>query len=62
LVSRPMTNDVKNSRLVLATRVSASMSPLALEFAEHCRSLFGVNHAHPHSQIQYADDLPGTET
>ena len=62
LVSRPLTNDVKNSRLVLATRVSASMSPLALEFAEHCRALFGVNHAHPHSQIQYADDLPGTET
>jgi flavin reductase (DIM6/NTAB) family NADH-FMN oxidoreductase RutF len=62
LVSRPLTNNVKNSRLVLATRASASMSPLALEFAEHCRSLFGVNHAHPHSQVQYADDLPGTET
>ena len=62
LVSRPLTNDVKNSRLVLVTLSGASMSPMALEFAEHCRSLFGVNHAHPHSQVQYADDLPGTET
>ncbi len=49
LVARPLTNTVKNSRLVLATLRSRTMSPLALEFAEHCRSLFGVPHAHPHS-------------
>jgi flavin reductase (DIM6/NTAB) family NADH-FMN oxidoreductase RutF len=49
LVSRPLTNAVKNSRLVLVTLRSRSMSPLALEFTEHCRSLFGVPHAHSHT-------------
>ena len=49
LVARPLTNAVKNSRLVLATLAGRSMSPMAREFAEHCRSFFGVSHAHPHS-------------
>jgi flavin reductase (DIM6/NTAB) family NADH-FMN oxidoreductase RutF len=48
LVSRPLTSAVKNSRLVLVTLRGRVISPMALEFAEHCRSLFGVNHAHPH--------------
>jgi hypothetical protein len=49
LVVRPLTNAVKNSRLILATLRSRPMSPMALEFAEHCRSFFRVQHAHPHS-------------
>jgi flavin reductase (DIM6/NTAB) family NADH-FMN oxidoreductase RutF len=49
LVARPLTNAVKNSRLALVTLAGRSMSPMATEFAEHCRSFFGVNHAHPHS-------------
>ena len=48
LVSRPLASAVKNSRLVLVTLRGRVISPMALEFAEHCRSLFGVNHAHPH--------------
>jgi DNA-binding transcriptional LysR family regulator len=46
LVARPLTGAVKNSRLVLATLSGRSMSALAMEFAEHCRALFGVNQAH----------------
>jgi len=42
LVSRPLTSAVKNSGLVLATLRGRPMSPLAQEFAEHCRSLFGT--------------------
>jgi flavin reductase (DIM6/NTAB) family NADH-FMN oxidoreductase RutF/DNA-binding transcriptional LysR family regulator len=49
LVVRPLANAVKSSRLVLATLRGRSMSPMALEFADHCRSFFGVTHAHPHS-------------
>jgi flavin reductase (DIM6/NTAB) family NADH-FMN oxidoreductase RutF len=49
LVARPLANEVKNSRLVLASLRGHWISPMALEFAEHCRSLFGVAHAHPHS-------------
>jgi flavin reductase (DIM6/NTAB) family NADH-FMN oxidoreductase RutF len=49
LVARPLTNAVKNSRLALVTLSGRPMSPLAREFAEHCRSFFGVTHAHPHS-------------
>jgi len=49
LVARPLTNAVKNSRLALVTLAGRSMSPLAREFAEHCRSFFGVAHAHAHS-------------
>jgi DNA-binding transcriptional LysR family regulator len=48
LVSRPLTTAVKNSRLVLVSQRGRVMSPMALEFAEHCRSLFGVTHAHSH--------------
>ncbi len=47
LVARPLTGTVKNSRLVLASLKRRSMSAMALEFAEHCRALFGVNQAHP---------------
>jgi hypothetical protein len=49
LVARPLKNEVKNSRLVLVSLSGHWISPMALEFAEHCRSLFGVAHAHPHS-------------
>jgi flavin reductase (DIM6/NTAB) family NADH-FMN oxidoreductase RutF len=49
LVARPLANPVKNSRLVLATLGSRSMSPMAREFAEHCRSFFGIAHAHPNT-------------
>jgi len=48
LVSRPLAAAVKNSRLVLVTLRGRDLSPMALEFAEHCRSLFGVTHAHSH--------------
>ena len=46
LVARPLSGAVKNSRLVLANLRRRPMSALALEFAEHCRALFGVNPAH----------------
>jgi flavin reductase (DIM6/NTAB) family NADH-FMN oxidoreductase RutF len=46
LVARPLRDPAKNSRLVLATLASRTLSPLALEFAAHCRSFFGVSHAH----------------
>ena len=46
LVARPLAGAVKNSRLVLATLSGRSMSAIAVEFAEHCRALFGVNQAH----------------
>jgi flavin reductase (DIM6/NTAB) family NADH-FMN oxidoreductase RutF len=41
LVTRPLSVAVSNSRLVLATLASREMSPMALEFAAHCRSFFG---------------------
>jgi flavin reductase (DIM6/NTAB) family NADH-FMN oxidoreductase RutF len=47
LVSRPLSDAAKNSRLVLATLASRKLSPIALEFTAHCRSFFGVSHAHP---------------
>ena len=46
LVARPLASAVKNSRIVLATLSGRSMSAVAMEFAEHCRALFGVNQAH----------------
>jgi flavin reductase (DIM6/NTAB) family NADH-FMN oxidoreductase RutF/DNA-binding transcriptional LysR family regulator len=46
LVARPLTNVVKNSALVLATLRGRPMSPMALEFAEHCRSFFAAWRAH----------------
>jgi flavin reductase (DIM6/NTAB) family NADH-FMN oxidoreductase RutF len=48
LVTRPLKNAAKNSRLVLVTSAGRTMSPMAQEFAAHCRSFFGGLHAHPH--------------
>jgi flavin reductase (DIM6/NTAB) family NADH-FMN oxidoreductase RutF len=61
LVARPLTGAVKNSRLVLVTLNGRSMSAMALEFAEHCRALFGVNPAHPdgHGKAPPAQYAPG---
>ena len=47
LVARPLSGAVKNSRLVLANLRRRPTSAMAMEFAEHCRALFGVNQAHP---------------
>jgi flavin reductase (DIM6/NTAB) family NADH-FMN oxidoreductase RutF len=47
LVARPLSDAVKNSRLVLATLAGRKLSPMALEFAAHCRSFFGVTQAQP---------------
>jgi flavin reductase (DIM6/NTAB) family NADH-FMN oxidoreductase RutF len=46
LVARPLSGTVQNSRLVLATLRGRPMSAMALEFAEHCRALLGLNQAH----------------
>jgi flavin reductase (DIM6/NTAB) family NADH-FMN oxidoreductase RutF len=61
LVARPLTGAVKNSRLVLVSLNGRSMSAMALEFAEHCRALFGINHAHPegHGKAPPAQYAPG---
>jgi hypothetical protein len=40
---------VKDSRLVLATLASRKLSPLALEFAAHCRTFFGSADARSHT-------------
>jgi flavin reductase (DIM6/NTAB) family NADH-FMN oxidoreductase RutF len=48
LVVRPLSTAVKNSSLVLATFDGRKLSPMAIEFAAHCRSFFGGNHAHTH--------------
>ncbi len=48
LVARPLSNPVKNSRLVIATLAGRSSSALAQEFIAHCSAfLYGVVHAHP---------------
>jgi flavin reductase (DIM6/NTAB) family NADH-FMN oxidoreductase RutF/DNA-binding transcriptional LysR family regulator len=47
LVARPLSVAVKNSRLVLATLSSRKLSPMALEFAAHCRTFFGSADARP---------------
>lgn len=49
LVTRSLTSEVENSHLVLAHLASRSMDASALAFAGHCRALFGVSHAHPHT-------------
>jgi flavin reductase (DIM6/NTAB) family NADH-FMN oxidoreductase RutF len=49
LVARPLATAVPESRLMLATVASRPQSALALEFAAHCRSYFGVDHAHADS-------------
>jgi flavin reductase (DIM6/NTAB) family NADH-FMN oxidoreductase RutF len=41
LVVRPISGAIKNSHLVLASLVSRKLSPMALEFAAHCRTFFG---------------------
>jgi flavin reductase (DIM6/NTAB) family NADH-FMN oxidoreductase RutF len=46
LVVRPLTTPVEGSRLVLARAAARPLSAMALEFAAHCRSFFGVKHAH----------------
>lgn len=50
LVARPLASAVKNSALVVAALRGRAMSAMAVEFVDHCRSLFGVNPAHPASQ------------
>jgi flavin reductase (DIM6/NTAB) family NADH-FMN oxidoreductase RutF len=42
LVARPLSGTVANSKLVLATLASRRLSPMALEFAAHCRTFFGA--------------------
>jgi flavin reductase (DIM6/NTAB) family NADH-FMN oxidoreductase RutF len=42
LVARPLANAVKHSRLVLATSANRPLSAMAAEFADHCRTFFGV--------------------
>jgi flavin reductase (DIM6/NTAB) family NADH-FMN oxidoreductase RutF/DNA-binding transcriptional LysR family regulator len=49
LATRPLSDVVKNSRLVLATLARRKLSPLALEFAAHCSAYFGAAAAHPHT-------------
>jgi flavin reductase (DIM6/NTAB) family NADH-FMN oxidoreductase RutF/DNA-binding transcriptional LysR family regulator len=49
LVALPLTDTLKNGRIVLATLRGRTLSPMALEFAAHCRAFFGVPHANPHS-------------
>jgi flavin reductase (DIM6/NTAB) family NADH-FMN oxidoreductase RutF/DNA-binding transcriptional LysR family regulator len=50
LVARPLKDPVKNSGLVLASLASRKLSPVALEFAAHCRTFFGAVHAAPNPQ------------
>ena len=59
LVARPLTDAVKNSRLVIASLGSRARSPMALEFAEHCRSFFGVAHAHAPGMPPWRQYAPG---
>jgi flavin reductase (DIM6/NTAB) family NADH-FMN oxidoreductase RutF len=61
LVARPLASVVKNSRLVLATLRCRSISAVAMEFAEHCRALFGVNQAHleGHGKAPLSQYAPG---
>jgi flavin reductase (DIM6/NTAB) family NADH-FMN oxidoreductase RutF len=49
LVARPLSAHVATSRLVLAHLADRPMDAGALAFAGHCRSFFGVTHAHPNS-------------
>jgi flavin reductase (DIM6/NTAB) family NADH-FMN oxidoreductase RutF len=61
LVARPLTGAVKNSRLVLATLGGRAMSAIALEFAEHCRALFGHHQGHleGHGKAPLSQYAPG---
>jgi flavin reductase (DIM6/NTAB) family NADH-FMN oxidoreductase RutF len=49
LVARPLSVAVKNSHLVLASLANRELSPLAQEFAAHCRTFFGSADAGQHS-------------
>jgi DNA-binding transcriptional LysR family regulator len=49
LVTRPLSDRVKNSQLVLASLARKPLSPAAQEFAVHCRAFFGAAHAYAHS-------------
>jgi DNA-binding transcriptional LysR family regulator len=47
LVARPLSNAVKNSRLVIATLAGRPLRTMAQEFIAHCRAFFhGISHAH----------------
>ncbi|MGB6308071.1 MAG: LysR substrate-binding domain-containing protein [Steroidobacteraceae bacterium] len=46
LVARPLADPVRNSCLALASLRGRSLGPMAQEFAEHCRSLFGLTQTH----------------
>ena len=46
LVARPLADPVRNSSLVLASLRGRALGPMAQEFAEHCRSLFGHSQTH----------------
>jgi DNA-binding transcriptional LysR family regulator len=47
LVARPLASVVENSRLVLAMLAELPPTPMAREFAGHCRGFFhGASHAH----------------
>jgi DNA-binding transcriptional LysR family regulator len=61
LVARPLTAAVQNSRLVIAALDKRALSGLAVEFADHCRALFGINSAHPegHSKSAAGQFAPG---
>src|SRR5450631_2122462 len=49
LAARPLATPVTGSRLVLAAIEGRPLTALTQEFAVHCRSFFGVPHAHAHS-------------
>jgi flavin reductase (DIM6/NTAB) family NADH-FMN oxidoreductase RutF/DNA-binding transcriptional LysR family regulator len=49
LVVRPLSNAVTSSRLVLVSLATRNLSAMAQEFVAHCRSFFGVAHAHTDS-------------
>jgi flavin reductase (DIM6/NTAB) family NADH-FMN oxidoreductase RutF len=61
LVARPLASAVKNSALVIAALRGRSLSAMAVEFADHCRSLFGINPLHPasHNRASPAQYAPG---
>jgi flavin reductase (DIM6/NTAB) family NADH-FMN oxidoreductase RutF len=61
LVARPLASAVKNSALVIAVLRGRSLSAMAVEFADHCRSLFGINPLHPasHNRASPAQYAPG---
>jgi flavin reductase (DIM6/NTAB) family NADH-FMN oxidoreductase RutF/DNA-binding transcriptional LysR family regulator len=48
LVTRALSSEVTNSRLILAHLASRPMEASAKAFADHCRAFFGLPHAHAH--------------